>query len=106
MLGSTTSVQDDLPASQGTSAIKWMTKLNSHIFQLEVEEKRGGVTIEEDEGCRPGFFCMFFEDDGFDRNIEENEKFAKEETIEVLEKVEYNTRVKQIILCLFDLFKL
>ena len=49
---------------------------------------------------------MFFEDDGFDRNIEENEKFAKEETIEVLEKVEYNTRVKEIILCFFDLFKL
>ena len=49
---------------------------------------------------------MFFEDDGFDRNIEENEKYAKEETIEVSEKVEYNTRVRQIILCLSDLFKL
>ena len=74
-----------------------MNKLNSDIFQLEVEEKRGGVTIEEDEGCRPGFFCMFFEDDGFDRNIEENGKYAKEETKKVSEKVEYNTRAKYIM---------
>ena len=49
--------------------------------------------IEEDEVSRPGFFCMFFEDDGFDRNVEENKKYAEEETIEVLENVEYTTRV-------------
>ena len=41
---------------------------------------------------------MIFEDDGLERNIEE--------TIEVSEKVEYNTRLKKNILCLFDLFKL
>ena len=71
----------------GTSAVKWMKKLNSDIFQLEVENEKRGKTIEEEEGCRPGFF----EDEGLERNIEENENYADEETIEVLEKVENNT---------------
>ena len=85
----------------GTSAVKWMKKLNSDIFQLEVEEEKRGKTIEEEEGCRTGFFCMFFEDDSFERNIKENENYADEETLEVFEKVENYTRVKQNILCLF-----
>ena len=71
-----------------------MKKLNSDIFQLEVENEKRGKTIEEEEGCRPGFFCMFIEDEGLERNIEENENDADEETIEVLEKVEKNTRQK------------
>jgi hypothetical protein len=77
-----------LALSLGTSAVTWINKLNSDIFELEVEKEREGVTIDEDEECRPGFFCMIFEDDGLERNIEQ--------TIEVSEKVEYNTRLKKI----------
>ena len=75
-----------------------MKKLNSDIFQLEAEEERGGKTIEEEEGCRPGFFCMFFEDDGLERNNEDKEKSADKdkETKVAVERVENNTRVKQI----------
>ena len=37
---------------------------------------------------------MFIEDNGFERNIEDNDKYAEQETIELSEKVEYNTRLK------------
>ena len=82
-----------LAVSLSTQSVKWMKKLNSDIFQLEVEEERGGRTIEEEEGCRPGFFCMFLEDDGLDRNNEEKDKSADKETKVVVERVENNTRV-------------
>ena len=78
-----------------------MKKLNSDIFQLEAEEERGGKTIEEEEGCRPGFFCMFFEDDGLERNNEDKAKSADKETIVAVERVENNTRVRQIIILIF-----
>ena len=90
-----------LAVSLSTQSVKWMKKLNSDIFQLEVEEERGGRTIEEEEGCRPGFFCMFLEDDGLDRNNEEKDKSADKETKVVVERVENNTRVQQIIILIF-----
>jgi hypothetical protein len=93
-----------LVLSLGTSAVKWVKKLNSDIFQLEFDEEREGKTIEEEEGCRPGFFCMIFEDDGFERIIKENENYEDEETVEVLEKVENYTRVKQNIVLFIFIF--
>ena len=53
---------------------------------------------------KDAFLCMFFEDDGFERNIEENESNADEETIEVLEKVENYTRVRKIYIFIYFYF--
>ena len=50
------------------------------------------------------FSACFFEDDGFERNIEENESNADEETIEVLEKVENYTKVRKIYIFIYFYF--
>ena len=89
-----------LAASLSTQSLKWMKKLNSDIFQLEAEEERGGKTIEEEEGCRPGFFCMFFEDDGLERKKDKEKSVDKRKKV-AMARVEDNTTEQQIIIFIF-----
>ena len=90
-----------LAVSLSTQSVNWMKKLNSYIFQLDAEEERRGKTIDEEEECRPGIFCMFLEDDSLERNNEDNKKSADIETIVAVERFENNTRVKKIIILIF-----
>ena len=72
--------------SLANSAVKWQKKLNSDIFPQLVQQERGEKAIAEEEGCMPGFFCMFFEEDLAEGDIKAQEDNEKNE-----EKVEYQT---------------
>ena len=55
------------------TSVRWVKKLNPNFFQ--VENERGVTEVEEGDGCKPGFFCMFFEDgDAKDEMIVDEEK--------------------------------
>merc|ERR1711874_84243 len=56
-------------------SVRWIRKLNSDIFQLEVENERGEKNVEEGAACEHGFFCMFFGDENTDVNKKDDEKF-------------------------------
>ena len=79
------------------SPVRWIKKLNSDIFQLEGDQEREGKTVEEEEGCGAGFFCMFIEDGGDDaveEDSREEKKYKFDQT--VTERVEYDTKVRHI----------
>ena len=78
------------------SPVRWIKKLNSDIFQLDGDQEREGKSVEKEEGCGAGFFCMFIEDGGDDavnKDSQDDEKFEFEKTEEVTERVEYDTSV-------------
>ena len=71
-----------------TTSVKWQKKLNTDIFPQHENQK------SEEEGCSPGFFCMFFEDDVLEEDPEVGKNYEDEKIRGDKDKVEYNIKTE------------